>query len=89
MTQSSYDRIAEIHNLASHAHLAAAVAHGKGDHLTAHELYRQALEHSKEAYRYSEQARTESGNPLADAAVKPTISAVSQARGSTCKSTQE
>ena len=43
MTQSSYDRIAEIHNLASHAHLAAAVAHGKGDHLTAHELSRQAL----------------------------------------------
>jgi retron-type reverse transcriptase len=64
MTQSTYDRIAEIHHLASHAHLAAAVAHAKGDHLTAHELSRQALEHSKEAYRYSEQARGASVNPV-------------------------
>jgi hypothetical protein len=70
MTQGSYERIAEIHNLASHAHLAAAIAHGKGDHLTAHELSRQALEHSKEAYRYSEQTRSESRTFLADSVVK-------------------
>ena len=38
MPQSSHDRAAEYHNLAAHAHAAAATAHGKGDHLTAHEL---------------------------------------------------
>jgi len=69
-TQSTYDRIAEIHNLTSHAHSAAAVAHAKGDHLTAHELPRQALEHSKEAYRYSEQARSGSANPVTVGAMK-------------------
>ena len=44
MPQSTHDRIAELHNLAAHA--PAAVSHGKGDHLTAHELSRQAHEHS-------------------------------------------
>ena len=38
MPQSATTEIAEFHNLAAHAHTAAAVAHGKGDHLTAHEL---------------------------------------------------
>jgi hypothetical protein len=38
MPQSPHNRVAEFHNLAAHAHAAAAVAHGKGDHLTAHEL---------------------------------------------------
>ena len=70
MNQISYERIAELHNLASHAHSAAAVAHGKGDHLTAHELSRQALEHSREAYRYSEEARPKSGNPVPGAEEK-------------------
>jgi hypothetical protein len=46
MPQSPHNRISELHNLAAHAHEAAAVAHGKGDHLTAHELTRQAHEHS-------------------------------------------
>jgi len=35
MLQSSHD---ELHNLAAHAHQGAATAHGKGDHLSAHEL---------------------------------------------------
>jgi hypothetical protein len=61
MTQSPHDRIAELHNLASHAHLAAAAAHGKGDHLTAHELSRKAFEHSREAYTQSEQFRHDAG----------------------------
>ena len=46
MPQSTHDRAAELHNLAAHAHEAAAAAHAKGDHLTAHELSKQALEHS-------------------------------------------
>jgi len=46
MPQSTHDRAAELHNLAAHAHGAAATAHGKGDYLTAHELTKQAHEHS-------------------------------------------
>jgi hypothetical protein len=54
MPQSTHDRVAELHNLAAHAHESAATARGKGDHLTAHELSKKALEHSMEAYRHSE-----------------------------------
>lgn len=55
MPQSTHDRVAELHNLAAHAHSAAATAHGKGDHLTAHELSKQALEQSRNAHRHSEE----------------------------------
>jgi hypothetical protein len=55
MSQSSHNRLAELHNLAAHAHTAAAVAHGKGDHLTAHELSRQAHEHSMNALKLAEE----------------------------------
>ena len=55
MPQSTHDRIAALHSLAEHAHAAAAVAHGKADHLTAHELTKRALEHSMNAYRDSEE----------------------------------
>jgi len=55
MPQSTHDRTAELHNLAEHAHAAASVAHAKGDHLTAHELSKKALEHSMNAYRHSEE----------------------------------
>jgi hypothetical protein len=56
MPQSPHNRIAEFHNLAAHAHAAAAVAHGKGDHLSAHELSKQALEHSMNAHKLSKEA---------------------------------
>jgi hypothetical protein len=46
MSQRPHERAAELHNLAAHAHAAAADAHGKEDHLTAHELSKQAHEHS-------------------------------------------
>jgi hypothetical protein len=55
MPQSAHERIAELHNLAAHTHADAAVAHGKGDHLTGHELSKQAMEHSVNAHRHSEQ----------------------------------
>jgi hypothetical protein len=55
MPQSTHDRTAELHNLAEHAHASAAVAHGKADHLIAHELSKKALEHSMSAYRHSEE----------------------------------
>jgi hypothetical protein len=41
--------------MAAHAHAAAAESHGKGDHLTAHELSRKALEFSVNAHKHSEQ----------------------------------
>jgi hypothetical protein len=56
MPQSTHDRIAELHNLAAHA--PAAVSHGKGDHLTAHELSRQAHEHSLNVRRLVEELAT-------------------------------
>ena len=57
MLQSSHDRAAELHNLAAHAHQGAATAHGKGDHLSAHELSRQAEEHSRKAHKESTEVR--------------------------------
>jgi hypothetical protein len=54
LTQSTHNRAAELHNLAAHAHAAAAVAHGKGDHLTAHELTKQAHEHSMNVHKLAE-----------------------------------
>ena len=70
MPQSSHDRASELHNLAAHAHAAAATAHGKGDHLTAHELSRQAHEHSVNALKYVEQLHRES-TPQPKARVEP------------------
>lgn len=54
MPQSTHNPAAELHNLAMHAHEAAAAAHDKRDHLTAHELAKRALEHSMNAYGLSE-----------------------------------
>jgi len=58
MTQSTHDRAAELHNLAAHAHAAAVVAHGKGDHLTAHELTKQAHEHSMNVRKLAKELAT-------------------------------
>jgi hypothetical protein len=55
MPQSAHDRAAELHNLAAHAHAAAAAAHGKGDYLTAHELTKQAHEHSTNVHKLAEE----------------------------------
>jgi hypothetical protein len=59
MPQSTHDRVAELHNLAAHAHAAAAVAHGKNDYLSAHELTQQAHEHSTNARKLAEQLAAE------------------------------
>jgi hypothetical protein len=55
MSPSPHERVVELHNLAAHTHTAAAAAHGKGDHLTAHELSRQAHEHSLNAHKLSQE----------------------------------
>ena len=62
MPQSTHDRTAELHNLAEHAHAAAAAAHNKADHLTAHELTKKALEHTMNALRSSEEKLQEAKN---------------------------
>ena len=61
MPQSPHNPAAELHNLAAHAHAAAAVAHDKGDHLTAHELSKQAHEHSMNALKLAEELVREAG----------------------------
>jgi hypothetical protein len=63
MPQSTHDRAAELHNLAEHVHETAATAHGKADHLTAHELSRQAHEHSLKAKQPVEDLLTEAVKP--------------------------
>jgi hypothetical protein len=62
MAHISHNRVAELHNMAAHAHTAAAVAHDKGDHLTAHELTKQAHEHSMNARKASEELIKEHGS---------------------------
>lgn len=54
MTYDSHQRAAEFHMLAAHAH------HGKGDHLTAHEQSRQAMEYTSKVFEFSKQAHDES-----------------------------
>jgi hypothetical protein len=55
MPQSSHNPAAEIHNHESHAHAVAAVAHGKADHRSAHELSNQAHELTREDLMRAEQ----------------------------------
>lgn len=47
-----------MHNFAAHAHAAAAVAHGKADHLSAHDLSKQAHEHSMNVHKLAEELAT-------------------------------
>jgi hypothetical protein len=56
MPQRFHQRAAELHELAAHAHRAAATDHGRGDHLTGHELSRQAMEHSAKAWEAAQEA---------------------------------
>ena len=63
MPQSPHNRVAELHNLAAHAHTAAAAAHGGGDHLTGHELSKQAFEHARNAHKLSEELANKVAKP--------------------------
>ena len=70
--KDSNRKAAEFHNLAAHAHLAAAAHYDKGEHQTGHEHSRQALEHARRAYDLTQEAHNKFG-PTADvkAARKP------------------
>ena len=65
MPNDSHQRAAEFHELAAHAHRAAAVHHGKEDHLTGHELSKQALEHANKAFQWSQEAHGKSAKAAA------------------------
>ncbi len=56
----NHQRAAELHDGAAHAHRTAE-QQGKQDHLTGHEQSRQALEHSSEAHRRTQAAKTRYG----------------------------
>ncbi len=56
MRGSSSRKAIELHNLAAHAHLAAATHHGKDDHITGSEHSRRAMEHSAKAFLQSLEA---------------------------------
>jgi hypothetical protein len=60
MPQSAHARAAEFHLLAAHAHESAATHHEKGDHLSGHELSRQAHEHAAQAWQWSQTAAQKS-----------------------------
>ena len=63
MPQSSHDQAAELHNLPTHAHAVAAVAHGKADHRSAHELSAQEHDLSREDLKHSEQLDAAADEP--------------------------
>ena len=56
----SHQKAAEFHQIAAHAHLAAMEQHGKGDHLSAHEFSKLAMEHSTKAFELAQAAHRES-----------------------------
>ncbi len=56
----NHQRAAELHDVAAHAH-GVAEQHGKQDHLTGHELSRQALEDSQDAHRHTQASATSHG----------------------------
>jgi hypothetical protein len=50
----NHQRAAELHDVAAHAH-GVAEQHGMQDHLTGHELSRQALEDSHNAHEHAQE----------------------------------
>ena len=56
MAKDSHQRAAEFHDMAAHAHRAASAGHGKGDHLTGHEMSKKAMEHTTKAYEFAQDA---------------------------------
>ena len=56
----SIQKVMEMHRIAAHAHLTATEQHHKGDHLSAHEASRIALEHATKAFEMTQAAHRES-----------------------------
>jgi hypothetical protein len=60
MNYDSHQRAAEFHEMAAHAHRAAAAHHDKQDHLTGNEHSRRAMEHANKAHQATLDAFAES-----------------------------
>jgi len=60
MPNDSHRRAAEYHELAAHAHRAAAAHHGKEDHLTGHGHSKQALKHANKTFHWLQEAHRKS-----------------------------
>ena len=60
MPSDSHRIAAEMHEKAAQAHRVAAERHGEEDHLTAHELSRQALDHATRAFAQAQEAHRKS-----------------------------
>ena len=56
MASDSHQRAAEFHEMAAHAHRAAAAHYANGDYKSGHDLTRQAMEHSAKAHQWSQEA---------------------------------
>jgi len=63
MTLSTHDRAAELHGLAEQTHVAGVASHDKADHLTSHELSKEADEHSATKRRHDEEVAAEVAKP--------------------------
>jgi len=49
-----------MHEKAAHAHRVAAAHHGMEDHQSAHEMSREALDHSRRAFELAQEAHRRS-----------------------------
>ncbi len=58
----NHQRAAELHDLAAHAHRSAAEDHNKQDHQSGPERSRQAMEHSLEAFRQTQEVQQKATN---------------------------
>jgi hypothetical protein len=57
----THQKIAELHELAAHAHLTAAEHNDKGDNETGNWHAQRALEYSDRAYKLAKEAHAKSG----------------------------
>ena len=77
----NHQRAAELHDVAAHAHNVAE-QHGKQEHLSGHELSRQALEDSHDAHRHTQTSAAEHGiTPFGHEEIAALAHKLWQARG--------
>ncbi len=60
MSHDSHQIAVAYHELAPHAHRAVAAHHGKEDHQTGHAHSKQAIEHAKKAFEWSQEVHRKS-----------------------------
>jgi hypothetical protein len=63
MPQSAHNPAAETNSLAEHNHATAAASHNKADHLTSHELSKEADERSATKRKHDNEVTAEVAKP--------------------------